>query len=39
MISEGSCDTEDWSNDTGNSALITGLKLHFTMYSHRKLLF
>jgi len=20
MISEGSCDTEDWSNDTGNSA-------------------
>ncbi len=23
MISEGSCDTEDWSNDTKNSALIT----------------
>ncbi len=23
MISEGSCDTEDWSNDPGNSALIT----------------
>ncbi len=21
MISEGSCDTEDWSNDAGNSAL------------------
>jgi len=21
MISEGSCDTEDWSNDTENSAL------------------
>jgi len=20
MISEGSCDTEDWSNDAGNSA-------------------
>ncbi len=23
MISEGSCDTEDWSNDPENSALIT----------------
>ncbi len=21
----GSCDTEDWSNDTDNSALITGI--------------
>jgi len=25
MISEGSCDTGDWSNDAGNSALITGI--------------
>ncbi len=25
MISEGSCDTEDWRNDTENSALITGV--------------
>ncbi len=25
MISEGSCDTEDWSNDPENSALIIGL--------------
>ncbi len=25
MISEGSCDTEDWSNDTDNSALITSI--------------
>ncbi len=25
MISEGSCDTEDWSNDTENSDLITGI--------------
>ncbi len=25
MISEGSCDTEDWSNEAGNSALITGI--------------
>ncbi len=23
MISEGSCDTEDWSNDDEDSALIT----------------
>ncbi len=23
MISEGSCDTEDWSNDAENSAFIT----------------
>ncbi len=23
MISEGSCDTEDWRNDAENSALIT----------------
>ncbi len=25
MISEGSCDTEDWSNDAENKALITGI--------------
>jgi len=25
MISVGSCDTENWSNDAGNSALITGI--------------
>ncbi len=25
MISEGSCDTEDWSNDAENLALITGI--------------
>ncbi len=25
MISEGSCDTEDWNNDAENSALITGI--------------
>ena len=25
MISEGSCDTEDWINDAVNSALITGI--------------
>jgi len=25
IISVGSCDTEDWSNDAVNSALITGI--------------
>ncbi len=25
IISERSCDTEDWSNDTENVALITGI--------------
>ncbi len=30
MISEGSCDTEDWSNDAENSALHHRNKLHFT---------
>ncbi len=25
MISEGSCDTKDWSNDAEISALITGI--------------
>ncbi len=25
MISEGSCDPEDWSNDAENSVLITGI--------------
>ncbi len=25
MISEGSCDTEDWSNNAENVALITGI--------------
>ncbi len=25
MISEGSCDTEDWSNDAENTVLITGI--------------
>ncbi len=29
MISEESCDTEDWSNDAENSALIT--ELHYIL--------
>ncbi len=32
IISEGSCDTEDWSNDTENSALNHRNKLHFNVY-------
>ncbi len=31
-ISEGSCDTEDWSNDAENSALHHRNKLHFNIY-------
>jgi len=33
MISEGSCDTEDWSNDAENSALITGIN-YALLYIH-----
>ncbi len=29
MICEGSCDTEDWSNDAENAALTSQDKLHF----------
>ncbi len=32
MISEGSCDTEDWSNNDKNSALLHRNKLHFKVY-------
>ncbi len=39
MISEGSCDTEDWSNDAENSALHHKNKLHFKTHSNRKQLF
>ncbi len=31
MISEGSCDTEDWSDDAENSALITEIN-YFKIY-------
>ncbi len=33
MISEGSCDTEDWSNDAENSALITEIN-YILQYIH-----
>ncbi len=36
MISEGPCDTEDWSNDAANSALNHRNKLHLKKYSSRK---
>jgi len=39
MISEGSCDTEDWSNDAEISALHHRNKLHFKICSNRTQLF
>ncbi len=33
MISEGSCDTEDWSNDAENTALITEIN-YILKYIH-----
>jgi len=33
MISEGSCDTKDWSNDPENAALITGIN-YILLYIH-----
>jgi len=39
MISEESCDTEDWSNDAENSALYHRNKWHYTKYLPRKQLF
>ncbi len=36
MISEGSCDTEDWSNDAENSASHHNNTLHFRIYSNGK---
>jgi len=28
VISEGSCDTEDWSNDAGKQMIYTGIIFH-----------
>ncbi len=36
MISEGSCDAEDWSNDAENSSAHHRNEWHFTIYSNRK---
>ncbi len=38
MISEGSYDTEDWSNDAENSDLITGIN-YILKYINRMQLF
>jgi len=34
MISEGACDSEDWSNDAENTALITGIN-YILLYSQK----
>ncbi len=39
MISEGSCDTEDWRNDAENSDLRHKNKSHVKIYYNRKYLF
>ncbi len=39
MISKGSCDTEDWSNDAKNSALPHRNKLYLYKFQFRKQLF
>ncbi len=39
MISEGSCDTEVWSNDPENSAFYHKNKLHFQIYLNIKQLY
>jgi len=36
MIYEGSCDTDDWSNDAENLVWHYRNKLHFKIYSNRK---
>ncbi len=39
MISKGSCDSEDWSNDAENQLCFHRNKLHFKVYENRKQLF
>ncbi len=39
MISEGSCDTEDWSNDAENTALHHSNKSHFSIYANTQQLY
>jgi len=39
MISEGSCNIADWTNDAENSALHHSTKLLFKLYLNRKLFF
>ncbi len=35
MISEGSCDTEDWSNDAENSAFITAINYILNIFKYK----
>ncbi len=35
MISEGSCDNEDWSNGAENSALLHRNELHFKIFYNK----
>ncbi len=37
MISEGSCDTEDWSNVAENSSLITGIQYILSILEYIKI--
>ncbi len=39
IISEGLCDTEDWSNDDENSDLLQRNKFNFKVYEKINLLF
>ncbi len=39
MLSDGLCDTEDWSDDAENSALSLKIYITFIIYWNRKLLF
>ncbi len=39
MLSEGSRDTEDWSNYTENTVLHHRNKLNFNIYSYKKKMF
>ncbi len=36
MISEGSCDTEDWSNDAENTVLTHRSKLQLKIFKNNK---
>ncbi len=38
MISEGSCDTEDWSNDAENSALITVINYNLMYIKYKTII-
>ncbi len=39
MISEGSCDTEDWSNDAENSVLITDINYSLKVFKFKSVIF